>query len=624
MNDQNPNASLRRARLAAYAAAISAFLLESSSSGAGVHQAANQAQGLNQASNQVAQSAGHTSNSNGGGMVATSYSSTEAAIELSQDLLEVDPLALTINRGLAGLSEEVIPGLAEPDYFSFPNALFWDEEPVSCLRIDAGIKNSSLSAPVTPQSVTGYFGNNGKVFANVDLDSLIRTTFFWDVEVAPGFSACDLLGALDNVADWFVNLFGGTSGGSQTADDISFEQLTLSAEGLTADVDITLGLSGNSLRVTSVDQLNVEFGAINFSGTPLLQLLTELAATGVSLLYGDVTDFINDEINTNLIPEQESRLQDIVNVALEQNLAVDQTIALGTYNASVEVAPSALKSSRADNTLTMEFNFAIDSAAPTAGCAGALGFVSSPRGAAERSQADFDLQIPHWILAKVIYEAGRQGLFCQSTLMPGSSEPWTIKPNGSLRVENGRYTVTETSPSGFPMSMEYHRGDLLLTVPMLFTGDGAGYFGTATADLQVYFTLDIPEGDRSVYLVVSEINMGNVAGAMTFSKGRVVDMSSVLDTFLNAAADRLTDSLGAIPILPQVTAFADDLGLEIHQILINDSHTTVGVNIVPVITHTLEGTAIDPATNQGHIRFPDEDDLPEFDTGPIDRLDPVP
>ncbi len=534
------------------------------------------------------------------------------------------PLEITIN-GIAGLAQEVIPSLAEPSLVFYPDAYFWNDHAVSCLRIDVGAKDTYINAPVHPDTVTGYFGNNGKVFVDVDLNASMSTTFFWDVETAPGFTFCDLIGAMDNVADWLVGIIGGHGGGSQTPDDISYEELTVSASGLVADVDLTLGLVGDTVKVTDIDQLNVAIGEIDYNGTALVELITRLADAGVSLVYDDITDFLNEQLNENVIPDQEPRLKHMINTAIQQNLTVDQAIDLGPYAASIHVEPTQLLSSRSANTMTLGLGFDITSSAPTAPGAENLGFYTSPNGAPPSTSADFDLQIPHWVLAKAIYEAGRQGLFCQSALMPLSSTPWIVQPNGSLSVKNGFYYTTETTESGFPVGVGHHAGELVLTVPLEFSGKVGGYDGSATGDLKVYFKLAIPEGDRSVYIAATEVAVENVVGTLTTEAGVPVDMSQVLDTFLNAAADNLANSLAAIPILPRVTAFSDDLGLEIAQVSINDAYTTLGIDIVKLPDPEDDSGGFD--LPQAHINdgpHLDEDDLPEITDEIRDHQDPVP
>lgn len=533
------------------------------------------------------------------------------------------PLALTINNGLKGLSEEVIPALADPDYRYFGNRYFWDDFAIECLRVDAGIKNSELDAPVTKSTINGSFGNNGKVLVDVDLDAEASTTFFVDVEKAPGFNSCSLLAAVDNVADWFVGLFGGQSTGSQTADDIAFEQLTLSASGLTGEVNVTLGLVGEAVQVTSVDKLTAELGAVNYSGTALAEFLARLADAGINLFYDDIEDFVNTELNDNFIPDQQDRWQTMVNDALLQNLSVDKQIPLGSYNAKVKLKPAALLTSKTDNTLTLDFNFDVTSSAPTASCASNVSFRGSLGGSALRSSADFDLQIPHWTLAKSIYEAARQGLFCTNTVTALSSQPWTVAPNGAITVDNGRSTITTTNASGFPMSQEFHHNELLVTVPLAFAGKVGGYQGSATADLQIYAALRIPAGDRSVYLDITEMEAVNVTGSMRTASGFTVDLSTILDAYLNQAADKLEEEIEKIPLVPKTTTFAEDLGLEISQILINDSHTTVGINIVPLESTEHSGWSMEPFINLNDDPHLDTDDLPPLnDGGIIDRINP--
>lgn len=534
------------------------------------------------------------------------------------------PVSLTINNGLKGLSEEVIPDLADPDHRYFGLQLFWDQYAIECLRIDAGMKNTNLDAPITASMINGTFGNNGKVLVDFDLNADLTTTFFVDVDTAPGFTACSLLAALDSVADWFVMTFGGEVNDVTNSRDIAFEQLTLSASGLTGEVNVTLGLVDDAVQVTSVDKLTAVIGDMDYSGTALVEFLTRLAEAGINLVYDDIEDFVNTELNDTVIPDQEERLQNIVNDALDQNLSVDSTIPLGGFNAQVKLDPAQLRTSKDANTLTLDFNYDITSSAPNAPGVTNVTFRGSLSGTAEKTSSDFDLQIPHWTIAKSISEAARLGLFSTTTLTPLSTQPWTVGPSGSISVVNGRSTITTNSPSGFPMSMELHRGELLITVPMLFGGKVGGYTGSASADLQIYVEPVIPETNRTVYLAVTELEAVNVTGSLTTAGGVTVNLDSVMNTFLNNAAEKLEDEIGKIPLLPKTTKFAPHLGLELGVVLINDSHTTVGVNIVRLPGNSDDGLNFEPVENFGagdpHL---DEDDLPPLnDGGPIDRIYP--
>lgn len=392
------------------------------------------------------------------------------------------PLAITINHGLRGLAEEVIPQLARdlvpeviPDLaeqwgeefvptvvgfssYYFPDITFVNES-IACLQIDVGMKNTQLHVPVSAESISGFFGNNGKVFVDIDIDTAFETTLFSDIEEGPGFNACDVLGAVDNFFDGIVRLFGGNTSGSQTPDDISYEELTATAEGLEGNVDFTLELAADHLAVASVDTLDAEPGALNISGTSLATWLAAqtLSLFGTSLSASDLTDFANDAIDevlgftTDYVNRvQLPALQEVVDDALQQNLAIEEAVAFDEYQATIEVSPANLTSSRSENTMTMEFGFTITSDVTTHACASNLSRGTSHTiQEALTTSSDFDLKIPHWILAHVLYEVGRQGLFCQETLMTAASEPWTVRPNGALTVANAYYTTEGTLPSGF-------------------------------------------------------------------------------------------------------------------------------------------------------------------------------
>jgi hypothetical protein len=543
-------------------------------------------------------------------------------------LWSTSPLAITINRGLAGLAEEVIPSLADPDEFDFADVYFLKNAALSCFVADVGVKDMHLSAPVNSQTVSGYFGNEGKVFSTVDLDASFDATFFWDLEAGDGV-LCDIVSAIDNAADFVVGLFGGDSSGSQTANDISYEELTLTAAGLEAEFDFTLALSGSRLSIADISKLTAEIGSLQYDGTALVEGLAILAEDVINLVAGDVTDVVNTVVNEELLPEQESRVQSLVNDALEQNLFMQNSVQLGEFDATIGVEASVLKSSRSANTMTMEFAVELTSDVATASCAEDLSFSSLSVGSAPSTTADFDIQIPHWLVAKIIHEAGRQGLFCHNTLLPFSTDPWTMRPQGALTVANARFTEVITSSQGYSMSVVHHPGELVVTVPVVFTGDGLTYFGSASADLQVYFKPVIPAGNRKVYMSVTEIDLVNVVAGLTLSSGAVVDMSGIVDDVLNTSADILQEKLGNIPLVPKTTSFTEDLAIELKLVSINDAYTTVGVNIVDApVTNTNSGGSSSGSdwtpggTNE--FRPLNEDEIPVIEVQTLDRLEPLP
>ena len=525
------------------------------------------------------------------------------------------PLAITINNGLSGLMEEAIPELASPDDYYFDSVMFLDDEKSGCFVATVGISPIHLYAPVTSGSISGFFGNNGKVFTDIDLDVSFDARFFWNIEVADGFNICDVVGFIDNAADFLVQFFSGNSNG-QNGDDISFEELTLTASGLEAETDFTLGLVGDTLQIQSIEKLTAEIGHLSYDGTALATYLAVLAEGVINLEVGDLTDTVNLVINELLLPSQEDRLVDFVNTAIAQNLTVEESVALGDFSATIEVTPSALKSSRSENNMTLEFAFDIASDKATDPCAEGLSFIGDRFGTALSTSSDFDIKLPHSALAKIFYEAGRQGLFCQSTLMPFSIVPWTVRPEGALSVENARWTETVTGSNGFQFSVVHHGGELVLTVPMVFEGDAFIYSGLATGDLKVYFKPIIKQ--RLVYVSVTEIDIENVSGTLTLPGGGTVNMTAIVDTVLSSAANILAARLGAIPLIPKTTAFDDDLGIELNVVSINDAYTTVGANIVELPEKQVA------TQSNGPLRYPDENDLPDLNNDIRDRLNPLP
>ncbi|MBL9126004.1 MAG: hypothetical protein JNL97_00085 [Verrucomicrobiales bacterium] len=554
-------------------------------------------------------------------------SSTDLANAAASTLLGGHPnLAITVNRGLEGLSEDVIPALADPDVFGFDDLHFLDDERISCFVASVGVRSMQLEAPVTRRSVVGSFGNDGKVFVDIDLDAVFEGQFYWDIETAEGFNACDIVGAIDNAADFVVGFFGGETPGSRTPEDVSEERLDLTASGLVAEVDLTLKLDDDAVKIKTVDKLTAEIGALSVDGTALVEGLAILAQGVVTLAVGDVTDAVNTVINDFVLPEQQKRLKKLANTALDQNLHIQRSVAAGSFAATIEVDPVALKSSRSANTMTLEYALDVVPLASANPCGASLSFLADMHGVApQATSSDFDIHLPLWMLAKIFAEAGHQGLFCQSTLMPFSTQPWTVRPEGALSVENARTTETVVGSSGLPMSVVHHMGEVVLVVPLVFEGDGRTYTGRASGDLKVYLKPVIPPGQRLVHVDVTDIEVADVVGTLSLVRGGTVDLSGVLNTFLNSAADILAANIGNIPLIPKTTAFSEEFGIEIHAVSVNDSYLTVGANIVvlPPVSEDDGGFELVPV-GQGTPRYPDEDEIPGFDSGIRDRIDPVP
>ena len=195
--------------------------------------------------------------------VASGYTAVVASSEtgtldgLDGRFGELPPLALTVNDGLRGLEEEVIPSLVE-ERIQFRTLQLLDNFDLECLMADASIHDTVLEAPLAPASLDGEFGNGGRVRTDVDIDASFESTFTFSTWESGG-AGCDVIDVVEDVLD-ILDL------GPAHAEE-PFEELTFSASGFDAEIDLRLALEGDEVRLASIDKLEASIGSVRTSGT---------------------------------------------------------------------------------------------------------------------------------------------------------------------------------------------------------------------------------------------------------------------------------------------------------------------------------------------------------------------
>ena len=546
-----------------------------------------------------------------GGYTAIVTSSETGALNGLDDRFgELPPLALTVNDGLRGLEEEVIPSLVE-ERIEFTTLTLLDNYDLECLMADASIHDTVLEAPLEPAALDGEFGNGGRVRTDVDIDASFDSTFTFRTWESGGVG-CDAIDVVEDVID-ILDL------GPAHAEE-PFEELTFSASGFDAEIDLRLALEGDEVRLASIDKLEASIGSVSTSGTESASLIADIAkgvATGICAvsqqladvlvrdeiadLLGfdgefaiggieidvaalaasdpvrDITDCANLVLDTVVLPSQTAMIGNAIDDALRQSLAFEEAVPAPGAEVEIALAPLALTSSQGDDTMTLDFEVDVTSAASTDPCAADLSWSAGiPTGEAPYTASDLDLKVPHWVVAKTMYELGRGGLFCFSE--PTSS--LAFEPDGALRVESGEEVVCDDDPARCWVE---HWNELRVTVPGRLTGGTAGSSGNASGNLVVYAKLGLT--GRSVDLDVSNVDVTDVSAVVTSPYGGSFDVSTVVSNEANDAADDAFPL--AIPLpLPRVTNLTDDFALEVGRQAVNDHFYTLGIDIVPARTWT--------------------------------------
>jgi hypothetical protein len=569
-----------------------------------------------------------------GGYTATATSVESGALDAFEGRFgELPPLALTVNDGLRGLEEEVIPSLVE-ERIEFARLTLLDNFDLECLMADASIHDTVVEAPLEPAALDGEFGNGGRVRTDVDIDASFESTFTFRTWESGG-AGCDVV---DVVEDFFDILDLGPAHAEEP-----FEELTFSASGFDAEIDLRLALEGDEVRLASIDKLEASIGSVNTSGTESASLIADFAkgvATGICAvsqqladvlvqdeiadLLGfdgefaiggiaidvaalaasdpvhDITDCANLVLDTVVLPSQTAMIGNAIDSALRQSLAFEEAVPAPGAEVELALAPIALTSSQADDTMTLEFEVDV-SAATTDPCAADLSWSAGiPTGEAQSTPSDLDLEVPHWVVGKTLYELGRGGLFCITD--PATS--FAFEPSGALRVESGEERVCDATTCWVE-----HWNDLRVTVPGRLTGGAVGSSGNASGNLVVYAKLGL--SGRNVDLDVSDVDVTDVSAVVTSPYGGSFDVSTPVSNQANAAADAAFPL--AIPLpLPRVTNLTDDFALEVGRQEVNDHFYTLGIDIVPARTWT-------KSTIDGEI----EPRVPaDLDAEEIEPLDP--
>jgi hypothetical protein len=572
-----------------------------------------------------------------GGYTATATSVESGALDAFEGRFgELPPLALTVNDGLRGLEEEVIPSLVE-ERIEFARLTLLDNFDLECLMADASIHDTVVEAPLEPAALDGEFGNGGRVRTDVDIDASFESTFTFRTWESGG-AGCDVVDVVEDVFD-ILDL------GPAHAEE-PFEELTFSARGFDAEIDLRLALEGDEVRLASIDKLEASIGSVSTSGTESASVIADFAkgvATGICAvsqqladvlvqdeiadLLGfdgefaiggieidvaalaasdpvrDITDCANLVLDTVVLPSQTAMIGNAIDSALRQSLAFEEAVPAPGAEVELALAPLALTSSQADDTMTLEFEVDVTSAAATDPCAADLSWSAGiPTGEAPTTAADLDLEVPHWVVAKTLYELGRGGLFCFSD--PATS--FVFAPSGVLRVESGEEIVCDDNP---PVCRVEHWNDLRVTVPGRLTGGAVGSSGNGSGNLVVYAKLGL--AGRNVDLDVSDVDVTDVSAVVNPPYGGSFDVSTIVSNQANAAADAAFPL--AIPLpLPRVTKLTDDFALEVGRQAVNDHFYTLGIDIVPARTWTK--STMDPEIDP---RVPTDLDAEE-----IEPLDP--
>ncbi len=555
------------------------------------------------------------------------------------------PLSITVNDGLSGLEEEVIPALVGSDRLELDDVMLLDDwvVPPGCATADAYLDEPTLVAPIDASSFDARFGNDGKILTDIDLDASFSTTFIYRASEAGG-ALCDAADAIEDVIDFLTP-------GSEIP-ETAYQEQHFEADDVTGEIDLTLALDGDELALASVDKLEASIGAIRTYGTDTTNLLAQigmglatatcslgqalsplllddaiadlLGLEGDTITIGgveidltaladadpvyDITDCANLVVEAVLIPTESSLIANAIDTALRQNLAFEQSLGAG-LDVTASVQPAALHSSRADDTMTVEFDFAAEGNGPEDPCAANLrwsaGLAASDPPSTSR---DFDLEVPHRVLAETLYEVGRQGLFCSGAT---PAQPWIVEPNGTLTVESGEVRVC-----GERTCWIEHWGELLVSLPLSFQGDGVGASGDATGTLLVYLELFLE--DRVLKADVTEVDVVDVVGTLTLPSGFPLDVSALVSTSLNTLADTIQRRLPVQPLLPAVTQLSDEFALELATIAMNDTYTSLGIDIIEA-PEVLEAPQWEMEVLD---RGPTEPDRPLPDD-PIDALGPL-
>jgi hypothetical protein len=481
---------------------------------------------------------------------------------------ETTPLVLTL-KSLDAITETILPAIAEEnglDDVELGNVVIFETH-ILCWDWTFGIRNTELSVPIRSDSVDAEIRTGNELHAEIDVDASFEATVY--LKRANVSTSIFCLG-----------------------DSVKESAVTVEASGLHAELTAELTTGSSKVLVSSIDDLEAEITSVSFDGDGILDLLAEVAVALYDLFNGDcsnITSCVNDAIDELVLTSDDlsEKLEDTFNDAISTSLSLDSSATLD--GASVDFAASLEElETDSEGTASATFDLDLSSDATASGCADALRWSAPVGGEGGSTSADFDLQIPAWVIAKSLYLAGKQGVFCQTVSLVYSGRAYNARiiPSGTLSVDLSRFSLhpVATSPllpgstGGTVIATPSSDVDVKLPVTLSLTGGNVR--GTFAATVTARFLLSIDPAN-GLYAEYAGLDLSGLSGELIFAGLYHVDAATYDDEIEDGFEAGVGSSLDRIQLLPKITEIADTgWALEIEDLATTDTHLTVGLSIV--------------------------------------------
>lgn len=542
---------------------------------------------------------------------ATASSNERNAADLRQTQL----VRVQLN-GLTALTEKILPIAAQEaglndiqQEFAVPTQQLMALG-VVCYELDLNLV-FQIHLPIESNSVRANFTSGLGLKTNWDLDDA-------NVELAIHTQLRDMS---NNVACW----------GWDLASFLATDNNTVGAKGLGGMLNVHLQEEDSRVTLAEIEEFTLAFREITVTSSSFLNWLIDLGMQASEIFdsHCDSTEAcVNLILNNELKKENtQRRIVKALNRVLGTSLAISGGMSPDGQNIDYAVALKNLATSES-NALRASWDIDLSTLNTSDPCAIALERAEYETSEAAFSNSDINISIPFAQFIDAAYLIGQQGVFCAN--IAGNIS--TTQADGEVRYAGGSFHYNQNIQdhrTPFDVNIQY-RGALVpngvldlrldeaadtkntvyILVPFrvdfnatasiavnvnsefseLSTIENASNdvletqeirtSSTLSGVLEISTRLDV-DCNEGLYLNVESVKINDISGSLHFGD-TFISGTELTSSIENAMAEHFNQHLPYLTILPKVTDVTNmgGLGVEINEVVLNETSLGVGINIV--------------------------------------------